>query len=156
MTALASSACLDPADGRDDTARALCDWIDLQRQLALYPQRVAPRLRLDPDPVAALRAEGFEPAPRAEREASLETLRRCGVVAVPLVSPSYPPRLASLVDAAPLLLVRGELGALARPCVAIVGARAATAYGRAVAGRLAARPSALCHGSLPGTGAPHE
>jgi DNA processing protein len=45
--------------------------------------------------------------------------------------------LARLSDAAPLLLVRGDVGVLTRPSVAIVGARAATAYGRRVAHTLA-------------------
>jgi len=57
---------------------------------------------------------------------------------VPWPSPLYPERLRRLADAPPLLWVRGRVESLSEPAVAIVGARAATAYGRAVARALAA------------------
>ena len=49
--------------------------------------------------------------------------------------PGYPPLLRELHDPPPGLFVRGsaELGVLRRPAVAIVGARACSAYGSQVA-----------------------
>jgi DNA processing protein len=58
------------------------------------------------------------------------TIRRFGRAA-----PSYPPLLRAIPDPPPVLWVRGEAPAelLARPAVAVVGARACTSYGRSVA-----------------------
>ena len=49
--------------------------------------------------------------------------------------PAYPPFLAAIHDPPSALWVRGtvELELLSRPCVAVVGARACSSYGRAVA-----------------------
>jgi DNA processing protein len=54
----------------------------------------------------------------------------------------YPAALRQLCDAPIALYVRGELACLSRRCVAIVGSRAASSYGRAVAGSLAAEVAA--------------
>lgn len=51
--------------------------------------------------------------------------------------PDYPEALLDLPDAPETLWARGELSTLARPCVAIVGTRRATAYGERVAHHLA-------------------
>jgi DNA processing protein len=56
---------------------------------------------------------------------------------VALGEADYPPSLAMIDDAPPLIAVRGELAALARPTVAIVGARNASAAGIKFAERLA-------------------
>jgi len=121
---------LAPDDPRAEVRGQIEAWLAFQAQHALQPRRA-----LD-----LLRARGA-PRPRGGSErrsrAALAALRRAGAVALPFASPAYPPRLAALPDAAPLLLVRGDPGALRGPCVAIVGARAATAQGRDVAGRLA-------------------
>jgi len=66
-----------------------------------------------------------------------ERLARWGARALPLGSPLYPERLRRLADPAPLLLVRGDPGALSAPAVAVVGSRRATAAGREAARRLA-------------------
>lgn len=50
----------------------------------------------------------------------------------------YPPLLRTIVDPPPVLWVHGRAEVLARPAVAIVGSRAATAYAIEVAGRLGA------------------
>ncbi len=70
-------------------------------------------------------------------EAVLEELRRARAFGLPRLSPAYPERLARLADAALLLLVQGHPELLSQSAVAIVGARAPTAYGRTVAQRLA-------------------
>lgn len=51
--------------------------------------------------------------------------------------PDYPELLREISDPPPALAVRGDASVLARPCVAVVGARAATAYGLRVARGLA-------------------
>jgi DNA processing protein len=61
-------------------------------------------------------------------------------MAVDLLAPGearYPPRLATLDDAPPLLAVRGATETLMRPMIAIVGSRNASAAGLKFAGRLA-------------------
>jgi DNA processing protein len=71
---------------------------------------------------------------RGSRQAKLE---RLGVSVVPLTDTAYPRPLAALIDAPPVLLVRGRVGTLSTPGIAIVGARAATHAARATARRLA-------------------
>ncbi|HXG88071.1 MAG TPA: DNA-processing protein DprA [Vicinamibacterales bacterium] len=61
-----------------------------------------------------------------------------GAVAVPLFDPRFPALLASIPDPPPCLWIRGEAQALSRPGIALVGSRAATPYGLAMASRLAA------------------
>jgi DNA processing protein len=59
---------------------------------------------------------------------------------VSLVAPGeagYPPRLATLDDAPPLLGIRGATDALMRPMIAIVGSRNASGAGLKFAGKLA-------------------
>jgi len=52
-------------------------------------------------------------------------------------SPDYPPLISQLLDAPPLLFIRGEITPVDEWAVAIVGTRKATVYGREVAHRLA-------------------
>lgn len=49
----------------------------------------------------------------------------------------YPPLLAETADAPPVMIVRGDLGLMSRPCVAMVGARNASAAARRFARGLA-------------------
>jgi DNA processing protein len=60
------------------------------------------------------------------------------VTAVAWQDVAYPPALTTIADPPPVLWVRGQTEALARPAVAIVGSRAGSPYGLAVAERLAA------------------
>jgi DNA processing protein len=71
----------------------------------------------------------------AERE--LLAARELGVALVALGEPDYPARLREIDDAPPLLAVRGERSALARPMLAMVGSRNASAAGQKFAERLA-------------------
>ena len=75
------------------------------------------------------------PARTAERE--LREGARAGAVPLFLDDPLYPAALAALPDAPPLLWVRGDLAALSRPGVALVGARAASSLGLRLARRMA-------------------
>ncbi len=75
---------------------------------------------------------------RASSRRGARKLARIRARLLPFSSDAYPERLRRLVDAPPLLVVRGDPSVLRAPAVAIVGARAATHYGRTVARDLAA------------------
>lgn len=60
-------------------------------------------------------------------------LRRSGVGVVSLGGPGYPEALRSDPDPPVLLFTLGDPATLDQPCVAVVGTRRATAYGRGVA-----------------------
>jgi DNA processing protein len=137
VEALAQRAgALDPADpGCEPALRA---WLSLQFALALEPTHAAAALRASAgDPGLALRRAGAPPPEPAALSAAVATLRRVGAVLLPFGSAGFPWRLALLRDAPAVLAVRGDAAVLGRRAVAIVGARAATAYGRSVARRLA-------------------
>jgi DNA processing protein len=74
---------------------------------------------------------------RAHAEAELAAARSAGVEYVALDEPTYPMRLRMIDDAPPLLAVRGEPAALARPLIAIVGSRNASAAGVKFSGQIA-------------------
>lgn len=76
------------------------------------------------------------PADAAERE--LAALARAGGRFVALVETDYPPVLATLDDAPPIIAVRGRGELLRRKAVAVVGARNASAAGRRLARELSA------------------
>ena len=76
--------------------------------------------------------------PRAKAESELAELRRLGARLVVLGDGEYPASLAAIDDAPPVLALRGDGAVLARPTVAIVGARNASLNGVRVARRLAA------------------
>ncbi len=75
----------------------------------------------------------------SEEEARAE-LAACSRYDVSLLAPGeagYPPRLATIDDAPPLLAVRGSAAAAMRPMIAIVGSRNASAAGLKFAQQLA-------------------
>ncbi len=127
------------------------DWLELQQALAWQPERVGPRLRAGAAPQTILQELRAQLAllPREAREARAarpgdgsqasrtRKLEELGLRVVPLTDPAYPEPLAALEDAPAVLLVRGNVSALPRPAIAIVGARAATR---------AARDTARCLG----------
>jgi DNA processing protein len=80
----------------------------------------------------------FAPFPEAEARREAEALVRMGGQFLHLGGPGYPPLLAQLDDAPPVIAVLGDAGLLARRQVGIVGARAASAGGRRIAEELAA------------------
>ncbi len=69
-----------------------------------------------------------------------ESLRKQGILIITPDEPDYPPLLAELADAPPLLYYRGHLHRNSE-VLAIVGSRQATAYGKAAA-RVLARDAA--------------
>ena len=80
--------------------------------------------------------DGYAPCPVAVAAKELRAGVRAGAVPVFSDDPRYPQALASIVDAPPLLWVRGDFSALSRPAVAIAGARAASSLGTRMARRL--------------------
>jgi DNA processing protein len=72
-----------------------------------------------------------------EAHAELAACQRAGVSLVAPGEAGYPPRLATLDDAPPLLGVRGDIATLMRPMIAIVGSRNASGAGLKFAGTLA-------------------
>jgi DNA processing protein len=128
---------LDARDGDPAVRRRLLGWLAVQRAFALAPQKLPEALH-EIAPLDAWRGlSGVQALSPSEGERTLATLARYAVRAVPIVSPLYPERLRRLADAPALLLVRGTAALLAVRAVSIVGARAATAYGLAMARRLA-------------------
>ncbi len=84
---------------------------------------------LDALPTLALRGGGQAPtlADPALARRELAVVERLGARHLFLDDPDYPALLAELENAPPALIVRGDVGLLARPCVAMVGARNASA-----------------------------
>ncbi|MBN9060291.1 MAG: DNA-protecting protein DprA, partial [Rhizobiales bacterium] len=76
-------------------------------------------------------------AGRADAEREIAQLARLGGRFVAIGEPDYPAWLKAIDAAPPLISVRGGLGVLARPMIAIVGARSASVAGCRMAQRLA-------------------
>ena len=73
----------------------------------------------------------------AQARAEIAASERIGVALVAPGEAAYPPRLATLEDAPPLLGVRGVREVMSRPMIAIVGSRNASGAGLKFAGQLA-------------------
>jgi len=74
---------------------------------------------------------------RRRAASALASAGRLGIAAVPWGDASYPALLAPIPDPPLVLWMRGDAAAFDQPSVAIVGSRAATAYGLEAASRLA-------------------
>jgi DNA processing protein len=83
------------------------------------------------------RATPLRPFPRAAALKEVERLQGMGGRLIAAVEPDYPAPLASLEDAPPVIAVLGHAHLLARPAVAIVGARNASLNGKGLARQLA-------------------
>lgn len=70
---------------------------------------------------------------------ALAWLDAAGAVVLPLHHPHYPPVLRQIPDAPPLLFALGDVQALQRPQLAVVGSRHPTPTGRDLAGDFARR-----------------
>jgi DNA processing protein len=78
------------------------------------------------------RTDGF-----ADREAA--SAHALGYTLVHAMDGAYPALLRKIPDPPAVLYVQGDPAWLSRPCIALVGSRNATAYGRTVAERLASQ-----------------
>src|SRR5215471_1685727 len=95
---------------------------------------------LDRLPELARRGGAARPGRICSEEEASGELAACKRLGVSLVAPDeafYPPRLAMIDDAPPLLAVRGKLETLMRPMIAIVGSRNASGAGLKFAQSLA-------------------
>jgi DNA processing protein len=129
---------LDPADPRPEPQARLRQWLALQQALALRPLEASAWLRESRDPGEALRTSRCPPASGEALDRAAARLRASRARSIPQLSAAFPPQLGRLDDAPLLLHVQGDPSLLHGPCVAIVGPRAPTAYGRAVAELFAA------------------
>lgn len=77
----------------------------------------------------------------AERE--IEEAKAEGVAIIPHFDPAFPARLAEIASPPLLVYVRGDPACLAGPCMAVVGTRRCTFYGRKQAGILAGDLAAM-------------
>lgn len=91
-------------------------------------------------PELARRGGAARPGRVCSEEDARAELAACKKLGISLVAPgeaSYPPRLAMIDDAPPLLAMRGTIDALMRPMIAIVGSRNASGAGLKFAQSLA-------------------
>lgn len=122
-------------------------WLRLARSRNVGPRTFAKLIARFGSPAAALEAlpevaagaglKGYEAAPMADVEAELRAARRAGARLLRLGAADYPPMLAEIADPPPVLWALGDPTLAARPCVAVVGARNASASGMRLAGMLA-------------------
>jgi DNA processing protein len=126
----------------------LSDRISLSALSLLAPwtwRLAVERLRAGASPGAVLvecaaRRHAGQPDLAALRDRAAAAVRRAdagGITAIAWSDPAYPAALAAIADPPFVLWTRGMASALERPAVAMVGSRAASPYGLAVAERLA-------------------
>lgn len=123
------------------------DWLRLIRSDNVGPRTFRSLLRHCGSAAAALNAlpdlarrggtAGGRICSREDAVREIESSRKLGVRLVAPGEDGYPPRLATIDDAPPLLAVRGSPDALMRPMIAIVGSRNASAAGMKFAQALA-------------------
>lgn len=125
------------------------DWLRLIRSENVGPRTFARLLArfgsaaaaLDALPGLARQGGARRPirvCPKADAERETAATARLGARLLGWREPGYPAWLAALEDAPPLLCVLGDPSVLAKPMVAMVGARNASLNGRNFARRLAA------------------
>jgi DNA processing protein len=135
-TAVSRRAALSWARGRELSAQRLWPLLreagDVPALLALPDQTLTERLG-SVERARALLASAEDAA--AERWAA--EIQRSGVQVVTAFDPEYSRLLLEIPDPPFVLFAVGNLDRLRLPCVAVVGSREATRYGRDVASRLA-------------------
>jgi DNA processing protein len=124
------------------------DWLRLIRSENVGPRTFrslvnhygGARAALEALPVLARRGGALRPVQVcsvADAEREIAAARRLGAAFVVAGEADYPRYLQAIDDAPPVIAVSGNLAALARPMVAIVGSRNASAAGVRMAERLA-------------------
>lgn len=81
--------------------------------------------------------EGYAPCPPGVAQAELAAGARAKARLIRFDDPAYPPLLATVADAPPVLWMRGRVEALERPAIAVIGARNASSLGLRMARGLA-------------------
>ncbi|MGR3542013.1 MAG: DNA-processing protein DprA [Hasllibacter sp.] len=82
-----------------------------------------------PEIAARAGIDGYAPCPLPAVEAEMREGRRLGARVIFPDDPEWPDGLSAIADAPPLLWARGDRRLLARPAVALVGAREASSLG---------------------------
>ncbi|WP_374635483.1 DNA-processing protein DprA [Paracoccus sp. (in: a-proteobacteria)] len=82
-----------------------------------------------PQMARAAGIEDYAPCPAAVAEAEIEAGRRSGARLLTWNHPDYPARLREIAEAPPVLWLRGDISALQRLPVAVIGARNASSLG---------------------------
>ena len=124
------------------------DWLRLIRSENVGPRTFSSLLQRYGSARAALNAlpdlarrggaaRAIRICPRADATREIETAQKFGAQFIASCEAAYPFRLAQIDDAPPLIAVRGSIAALARPMIAIVGSRNASAAGLKFTERLA-------------------
>jgi DNA processing protein len=125
--------------GRELTAAERIDWLRLARTPRVGPvtfSQLLVRYRTPAKAIAALpklarrggAVIGAIPSPDAAR-AELDATEAAGGAVIMACEPAFPTLLRALDPPPPLVSVLGDVGMLSRPCVALVGARNASAIG---------------------------
>ncbi|TKW67392.1 MAG: DNA-protecting protein DprA [Paracoccus denitrificans] len=87
--------------------------------------------------------ENYAPCPEADALAEMKAGKKANARLVRYDGADYPAMLRDLADAPPVIWVKGDISALGRPMLAVIGARNASSLGlrmaRGVAGALAER-----------------
>lgn len=136
-----------PVTALPATGTGRCDWLRLARSRRVGPATFIRLIReagdataaLDLLPVLAAEAgvRDYRPASRGEAEAEIAAGEAAGARLILLGEADYPPPLALITDPPPVLWALGDPSLAARPVVALVGARNASALGRRMASALA-------------------
>jgi DNA processing protein len=124
------------------------DWLRLIRSDHVGPRTFhslirhfgSARAALERLPELARRGGAARPGRICSEEEARRELADCEPLGISLLAPGetgYPPRLAALEGAPPLLGVRGALAVLMRPMIAVVGSRNASGAGLKFAAKLA-------------------
>jgi DNA processing protein len=137
-----------PPEALPRSEAAQLDWLRLTRSRRVGPATFIRLIReygtaaaaLDALPGIAAEAgvRDYAPASRAGALAEWQAATAAGARPLLLGAPDYPPLLATISDPPPLLWALGDPAVAARPAVALVGARNASALGCRMASRLAA------------------
>lgn len=98
---------------------------------------VAAALDALPEVARAAGVRDYAPCPRDSALRELDAARAAGATALLHGTDAYPAALAAIPDAPPLLWSIGRIDLLARPAIAMVGARNASSLGTRMARRLA-------------------
>ncbi|WP_262296857.1 DNA-processing protein DprA [Microvirga sesbaniae] len=123
------------------------DWLRLIRSEKVGPRTfralinqyggAAGALEALPDLGRRSGSPGLKVCTRAEAETEMAGAARLGVRFIAMGEPDYPKTLQAVDTAPPLIALRGSAGILAKPSVAVVGSRNASASGLTFAERLA-------------------
>jgi DNA processing protein len=136
-----------PAEALPHSRSAQLDWLQLHRSRRVGPATFIRLLRehgsagaaLDALPAIAAKAgaRDYTPAPRRMIEAEWQAAEAAGARPMMLCAGDYPAMLANIADAPPFLWAIGDPELAQRRCIALVGARNASALGCRMAARLA-------------------